>query len=48
MARWMNFEFWFSYEKNPRVEDILNETISKSGLVSSIDHEIEKYNYGVV
>lgn len=26
MARWLNFETWFSYERKPRVENLLVES----------------------
>lgn len=25
MARWLNFDLWFSYEKRPRIEDFVVE-----------------------
>lgn len=48
MARWLNFEFWFSYERKPRIENFLKESIANKNIYKEIQVELEKYNYGVV
>lgn len=49
MARWLNFETWFSYEKKPRIEDIIIESKSNNkNIFKQIQSELERYNRGVV
>ena len=38
MSRWINFENWFSYERKPRIEDFMNESISNP--VSIVESEL--------
>ena len=46
MSRWINFENWFSYERKPRIEDFMNESISSP--VSIVESELETYARGTI
>lgn len=46
MAKWINFEFWFSFEKRPRIEEFLKD--QPRNIMKEINREIDKYRYGVV
>jgi hypothetical protein len=46
LARWINFEKWFSYEKEPRVERLIGEAILN--LRGQVNDEIERYEMGQI
>lgn len=46
LARWINFEKWFGYEREPRVEKLISEPILD--LRGQVAEELESYELGLV
>ena len=46
MSRWVNFERWFEFEKDPRVEKVIAENIESPK--DAIESELRKYEYGLL
>lgn len=46
LARWINFEKWYAYEREPRVEKLIGEPITN--LKQQVNDEIEKYEMGII
>ena len=44
LSRWVNFEKWFAYEREPRVERLIGEAITN--LRAQVNDEIERYEMG--
>jgi hypothetical protein len=46
LARWINFEKWFSFEKQPRVEKLISEVVPDVKL--RLAEELNRYEMGIV
>jgi hypothetical protein len=44
LARWINFEHWFSFEKAPNLEKIVAEPLGD--VMKQIEEELTKYENG--
>ncbi len=45
LSYWINFETWFSYERDPRLDKILAEA---QDIPATITKELGKYEMGIV